>query len=185
MSESKKTHQKQRVVVICPGRGTYNKEELGYLESHHSDKAKMIDIIDAYRKSVNQPTVRELDSAKAYSMKTHTAGEHASPLIYACAMGDFHAIDRDKYEIVAVTGNSMGWYIALAAAGALNPQAGIEVINTMGSMMTNGINPIWHTNHTPSHSFFIGSLKMLLPLLNWSWLLMCRCVQTHAAQLES
>lgn len=155
MSESKKTHQKQRVVVICPGRGTYNKEELGYLESHHSDKAEMLDIIDAYRKSVNQPTVRELDSAKAYSMKTHTAGEHASPLIYACAMGDFHAIDRDKYEIVAVTGNSMGWYIALAAAGALNSQEGIEVINTMGSMMTNGI---------------IGG-QMIYPLIdeNWQW----------------
>lgn len=145
---------KQRAVVICPGRGTYNKEELGYLQRFHADKAPMLNVIDNYRQSVNQPTVRELDSAKQYSMKTHTAGEHASPLIYACAMGDFAAIDRDKYDIVAVTGNSMGWYIALAAAGALTPNAGIEVINTMGSMMTDGI---------------IGG-QMIYPLIDENWL---------------
>ncbi len=146
---------KKRVVVICPGRGTYNKEELGYLARYHSDKHSMIEVIDQYRISQNQPTITELDSMKAYSMRTHTAGENASPLIYGCAMGDFQAIDPDKYEIVAVTGNSMGWYIALAAAGALDPKAGIAVINTMGSMMTDGV---------------IGG-QIIYPLIdeNWQW----------------
>ena len=130
---------KQRAVVICPGRGTYNKEELGYLGRYHADKVEMINVIDRYRESKGQPTISELDSKAAYSLKMHTAGENASPLIYGCAMGDFAAIDRDKYDIVAVTGNSMGWYIALAAAGALNAEAGIDVINTMGSMMAGGI----------------------------------------------
>lgn len=146
---------KKRAVVICPGRGTYNKEELGYLNRFHRDKKPMIDIIDQYRVSQNQPTVTELDSMAAYSMRTHTAGENASPLIYGCAMGDFMSIDRDKYDIVAVTGNSMGWYIALAAAGALDAKAGIAVINTMGSMMTDGV---------------IGG-QMIYPLINdkWQW----------------
>jgi len=36
---------------------------------------------------------------------------------------------------VAVTGNSMGWYSALACAGALSPQNGFEVVNTMGTLM--------------------------------------------------
>jgi [acyl-carrier-protein] S-malonyltransferase len=130
---------KQRAVVICPGRGTYNKEELGYLKRFHADKGTMIDVIDTYRAGQGQLSISQLDSMKNYSMKTHTAGENASPLIYGCALGDFAAIDRDKYDIVAVTGNSMGWYIALAAAGALSPQAGIEVINTMGSMMISGL----------------------------------------------
>lgn len=146
---------KKRAVVICPGRGTYNKEELGYLNRFHSDKQAMIDVIDQYRTSQGQKTISELDSMDNYSMRLHTAGENASPLIYGCAMGDFMAINRDEYDIVAVTGNSMGWYIALAAAGALDPKAGIAVINTMGSMMTDGV---------------IGG-QMIYPLIdeNWQW----------------
>ena len=131
--------KKQRAVVICPGRGTYNKEELGYLQRLHSDKLSLIQGIDDFRHQQDQVTVTELDAMKQYSMRLHTAGENASALIYGCAMGDFQAIDKDKYDIVAVTGNSMGWYIALAVAGVLNPKAAIKLINTMGSMMTDGI----------------------------------------------
>jgi acyl transferase domain-containing protein len=129
---------KQRVVVICPGRGTYNKEELGYLGRLHSDKVHLLDVIDANRRSNNQQTVSELDKMDKYSMRVHTAGENASSLIYACALGDFADIDTEKYDIVAITGNSMGWYIALAAAQVLTPKNAIQLINTMGSMMTNG-----------------------------------------------
>jgi acyl transferase domain-containing protein len=133
------TPKKQRAVVICPGRGTYNKEELGYLKRLHSDKAELIDVIDNYRQQQEQMAIAELDGMDNYAMKLHTAGENASALIYACAMADFQSIDRDKFDIVAVTGNSMGWYIALAAAGALSPQNAITLINTMGSMMTDGL----------------------------------------------
>lgn len=127
--------QKQKILVICPGRGTYNKDELGYLARHHADKQPLLDGIDSYRRDQSQVGVQELDGRDRYSIIEHTKGENASALIYGCAMGDFQSIDRDKYEVVAVTGNSMGWYIALAAAGALPPAAAIEVINTMGSMM--------------------------------------------------
>ncbi|MCJ8320526.1 MAG: ACP S-malonyltransferase [Colwellia sp.] len=130
---------KKRAVVICPGRGTYNKEELGYLQRLHSDKPELIEVIDKYRTQQGQVTISELDAMPQYSMRLHTAGENASALIYGCAMGDFQSIDKDEYDIVAVTGNSMGWYIALAVAGALNPQAAIKLINTMGSMMTDGV----------------------------------------------
>jgi acyl transferase domain-containing protein len=129
---------KQRVVVICPGRGTYNKEELGYLGRLHGDKGHLLDVIDVNRRSNNQQTVSELDKMDKYSMRVHTAGENASSLIYACAQGDFIDIDTEKYDIVAVTGNSMGWYIALAAAQVLTPENAIQLINTMGSMMKNG-----------------------------------------------
>jgi [acyl-carrier-protein] S-malonyltransferase len=37
--------------------------------------------------------------------------------------------------VVAVTGNSMGWYSALACAGALSPMDGFTVVNTMGTLM--------------------------------------------------
>lgn len=130
---------KKRAVVICPGRGTYNKEELGYLYKYHSDKPELIEFIDNYRNQLGQITISELDQMKQYSMRLHTAGENASALIYGCAMGDFQSINKDEYDIVAVTGNSMGWYIALACAGALSSGASIQLVNTMGSMMANGV----------------------------------------------
>ncbi|MFQ3236590.1 MAG: [acyl-carrier-protein] S-malonyltransferase [Paraglaciecola sp.] len=139
MSQSKPASSKKRAVVICPGRGTYNKEELGYLARLHGDKPKILDVIDANRVGKGQMPVGELDGMSKYNMRVHTAGENASSLIYACAQGDFQDIDTEQYDIVAVTGNSMGWYIALAVAGALNPQNAIQLINTMGSMMSDGI----------------------------------------------
>ncbi|MFD2165048.1 ACP S-malonyltransferase [Thalassotalea euphylliae] len=139
MSTTKASQSKQRVVVICPGRGTYNKEELGYLNRHHADKVELVEGIDNYRSALDQISIAELDSMANYSLKQHTAGENASALIYACAMADFMSINRDAYDIVGVTGNSMGWYIALAAAGALSPENAIHLINTMGSMMTDGV----------------------------------------------
>ncbi len=139
MSDVKPVTNKQRVVVICPGRGTYNKEELGYFHRFHQDKSELLSIIDQYRVKQGQLTVKELDQMPSYNMRLHTSGENASSLIYACSLADFHSINRDNYEIVAVTGNSMGWYIALAVAHALNAQAAIKLINTMGSMMKNSV----------------------------------------------
>lgn len=126
---------KQRVVVVCPGRGTYNKDELGYFRRYHSDKGHILEVIDSWRQQQGQTPIAELDAMPQYQMKLHTAGENASALIYACAKGDFEAIDHEQYEIVAVTGNSMGWYITLAVAGALGDKQAIELINGMGTLM--------------------------------------------------
>ena len=130
---------KQRVVVIAPGRGCYNKEELGYLARFHQNKQEFIAKIDEYRATQGQIGIAALDAEAKYSFKLHTPGENTSALIYACAMADFMDLDTEQFEIVAVTGNSMGWYIALALAGALAPQAASIVINTMGSMMSEGV----------------------------------------------
>lgn len=147
--------QKKRAVVICPGRGTYNKEDLGYLQRLHPDKQALVDQIDAYREQQGQMSIRSLDQASQFNMRKHTAGENASALIYACAIADFQSINNESYEIVAVTGNSMGWYIALAAAGALNSQSAITLINTMGSMMSDGV---------------IGG-QIIYPITDESWIL--------------
>ncbi len=144
---------KKRAVVVCPGRGTYNKPELGYLGRHHHEKTQLLNTIDANRLVNQQTTIAELDGMKAYSMAKHTAGENASSLIYACAAGDFLDIDQERFDIVAVTGNSMGWYISLAVSGALNAENGIELINTMGSMMTGGL---------------IGG-QMIYPVMDENW----------------
>lgn len=121
-------------VLICPGRGTYNKPELGYLHRHHADKSAMLAGFDASRAALGQEEVTSLDGATRFSVSKYSRGDVASPLIYASALADAQSLAAD-IEVVAVTGNSMGWYIALAAAGALAPQDGFELVNTMGSLM--------------------------------------------------
>lgn len=123
-----------KAVFVCPGRGTYNKTELGYLRRHFPD-ADLLASFDDQRRAADQPTLTELDGAERFSVATHTRGDNASGLIFAATLGDFLSIDRDAIEIVAITGNSMGWYSALACAGALSPEDGFRVANTMGTLM--------------------------------------------------
>ncbi|MCB0280854.1 MAG: ACP S-malonyltransferase [Calditrichaeota bacterium] len=130
---------KQRAVVICPGRGSYNAEELGYLKKYRNSFDRYLDEIDHERRTLGEITVSEMDNMESYDRKIHTKGEHASALIYACALADFHAINREKYEIVAICGNSMGWYLTLAFAGALDRINAFRLVNTMGSMMKDEI----------------------------------------------
>ncbi|MGX7894534.1 ACP S-malonyltransferase [Tsuneonella sp. HG222] len=121
-------------VVVCPGRGTYNAPELGYLARHFPDPA-LIARFDAERAAAGQDTLTALDGAERFALARHSRGDNASGLIYAASLGDFLSLDRDGVEIVAVTGNSMGWYTALACAGALSAQDGFTLANTMGTLM--------------------------------------------------
>lgn len=125
---------RKTAVVICPGRGTYTKTELGYLARHFAENALLAGF-DASRSAQGQETLTALDSAASYSVVKHTRGDNASGLIYACTYGDFRAIDPAKIDVVAVTGNSMGWYSALACGGALTAEGGFQVVNTMGTLM--------------------------------------------------
>lgn len=128
-------NNKPKVLVICPGRGTYNAQELGYLKRYHGDKQVLIDAIDRYRTEQQQTPVSALDGAERYQMREHSRGDNASALIWSCAYADYLSINRDRYEICALTGNSMGWYIALGCAGVLNPANALRLINTMGTLM--------------------------------------------------
>lgn len=126
---------RKTALVVAPGRGTYNKTELGYLRNFHGARAALIGDFDVERIAKGQESISALDGAERYSAAKLTRGDNASGLIYACAYADFLAIDHEAFDIVAVTGNSMGWYIALACAGALTPQGGFSVVNTMGTLM--------------------------------------------------
>ncbi|MEZ5882069.1 MAG: ACP S-malonyltransferase [Nitratireductor sp.] len=126
--------RRKTAVVVCPGRGTYNKGELGYLARHFSDKP-LLSAFDKKRADAGQETLSALDGADTFSVARHTRGDNASALIYAATLGDFLSIDREAIDIVAVTGNSMGWYSALACAGVLSAENGFAVVNTMGTLM--------------------------------------------------
>lgn len=118
-------------VFICPGRGTYGKAELGAL-ARFPDRA-LLARFDAERSRLGQEPLTTLDGASTYSVARHSRGDNASALIYACTLGDWLALSGVK--LVAVTGNSMGWYSALACAGAVSPMDGFTVVNTMGTLM--------------------------------------------------
>lgn len=124
---------KQTVIVVCPGRGTYNAAELGYLKSHHGDKTEFLSMIDGSRGD-DQIAISALDGMDKFSPPTHLPGDNASLLIYACALADFADIS-DDYDIVGVTGNSLGWYMALAASGAVSLEDGARIVNTTGGLM--------------------------------------------------
>lgn len=125
---------RKTAVVICPGRGTYNATELGYLGRHFPDRS-LLSRFDAIRTANGQDTLTALDSADRFTLARHTRGDNASALIFAATYGDFLSLDRHGIDVVAVTGNSMGWYSALACAGAVTAENGFTIANTMGSLM--------------------------------------------------
>lgn len=124
--------EKLAALVICPGRGSYGKAELGYLKRLHADKTALIEIVDQMRAERGQATISALDGAERFSVATHTRGDIASPLIFTASYADFLDIDRSRFDVAAVTGNSMGWYTALACAGAVTPAAGFSIVDAMG-----------------------------------------------------
>nr|WP_309502824.1 ACP S-malonyltransferase [uncultured Roseovarius sp.] len=124
----------RRAVLICPGRGTYNKAELGYLARHHAAQGDALAALDALRAADGQETLTALDGAARFDPKLHLRGDIAAPLIYACSALDARSLAAD-IDVVAITGNSMGWYTALAAGGALSLENGLRVAGTMGKLM--------------------------------------------------
>ncbi|MCB0390581.1 MAG: hypothetical protein KDD58_04795 [Bdellovibrionales bacterium] len=126
---------KKRVLVVAPGRGTYTKDTLNYLSKFPTQTTQFVKQLDEWKKQSGELTITELDQTSTFKNQVHTKGENASVLIFACSYADFLNLDPNEYEIVAVTGNSMGWYSALILAGAMNLQNGYTLINTMGSMM--------------------------------------------------
>lgn len=124
---------KRTALVIAPGRGTYGKGELGSIARLHGARfGELIANFDAQRRERDQPTVTELDGADRFSVATHMRGDVAAPLIYTATALDYLSIDRDKFDIIAVAGNSMGWYSALALGGAVSVEDGFRIANAMG-----------------------------------------------------
>jgi [acyl-carrier-protein] S-malonyltransferase len=117
-----------RAVLVCPGRGSYGRAQLGSLPVGHP----IVAALDRVRAGLGRPTLSELDRAPDYTPRLHVAGEHASLLTFACTAVDLAAIDRSRFDIVGVAGNSMGWYTALYAAGALDLDGAARLIETLG-----------------------------------------------------
>lgn len=117
-----------RALIVCPGRGSYGRAQLGSLPVGDL----IVAALDRFRAALGRPTISALDRAPEYTLPLHVAGEHASLLTFAATAVDLEAIDRDKVDIVGVTGNSMGFYTALHAAGALDLDGAARLVETLG-----------------------------------------------------
>lgn len=132
----------RRVVVVCPGRGSYGAADLGSLArvvpaaSRHAFRS-VLEATDARRAAAGDPPLTALDGAERMTA-AHSAGEHVSPLILACTAADFLRVDRQRCQVVAVTGNSLGWYSALFCAGALSLADAMRLVETMSGLGRNG-----------------------------------------------
>jgi len=123
----------RRALVVCPGRGSYSRDTLGSLSGRSPAVDVLLDACDAHREAHGRPGVRALDAEATFRTTRHVAGEHASLLTFACTLADAFELDRERYEVVGVTGNSMGWYTALAASGALSLADAVRLVDTMGA----------------------------------------------------
>lgn len=119
----------RRALVVCPGRGSYGRAQLGSLPAQDPSLAWL----DTYRASLGRPTLSELDRAERFVSSRHMAGEHASLLTFGATLADLAALDPARVQIAAVTGNSMGWYTALHVAGALDLPSAARLVETLGA----------------------------------------------------
>lgn len=115
-----------RALILCPGRGSYAEKTLRSLPERHP----FVERAEALRREYGLPSLLELDRAAKFDAKTHLAPVHASPLIWLVSMIDCESAARE-HEIVAVAGNSMGWYTALAVAGALDFDDGFRLMQEL------------------------------------------------------
>ena len=145
--------EKKTALVVCPGRGSYTKSELGYFLRNHAGETELLGRFDGWRTWAGQPTVSELDGADRYSLATYSRGDNASLLTFACSLADFRSLDADAIDVVAVTGNSMGWYTSLACTGVLGIDDAINLVNSMGNL---------------THEHHVGG-QIVFPLTDGEW----------------
>jgi malonyl CoA-acyl carrier protein transacylase len=116
----------KRAALLLPGRGSYTQRTMRTLPREHPFVLEA----EALRKEYALPPLLELDHAERFRSKDHLRPDNVSPLIYVISMLDA-AKAAEEHEIVAVAGNSMGWYTALAAAGALDFGDGFRLVQEM------------------------------------------------------
>lgn len=152
---------KKTAVVVCPGRGTYNASELGSIHQLHQDKGAQLQQFDQVRSKLGLASISELDQQPLYASRLHQQAENAAGLIFAAGVLDYQSIDTSCYDIVAITGNSMGWYTGLCCAGSWQPQAAMQ-----------------HVSHMARLTATAAGAQCIYPVVNDDW-------QPDAARLEA
>jgi acyl transferase domain-containing protein len=115
-----------RAAILCPGRGSYTEKTMRSLPADHA----WVRRADELRREYELPPLVELDSAPRFSAAQHLRPANVSLLIWLATLLDAERA-KQEHEIVAVAGNSMGWYTALAVGGALSFDDGFRLVQQM------------------------------------------------------
>ncbi len=124
-----------RIAILCPGRGSYTEKSLGSLAPRAAGarvepRRAWIEAAERLRREYGLESLSALDGAARFESSRHLKPANVSALIYLVSMLDAaHA--AAEHELVAVAGNSMGWYMALAVAGALSFEDGFRLVQEM------------------------------------------------------
>lgn len=140
-----------RIAILCPGRGSYAEKQLLSLPDTHP----WIDAAEGIRREYGLPSLVELDRAPKFERKDHLHPANVSPLIYLVSMLDAAAAQQE-HRAVAVAGNSLGWYTALAVGGALSFEDGFRLVQEMSKLQH-------------EHQLRAGGGQVIFPLVGEDW----------------
>jgi acyl transferase domain-containing protein len=115
-----------RAVIVCPGRGAYTAAALGSLPADHP----LVQRAEVLRAGYGLESLLELDGADHFDPARHLRPANASPLIFVASLLDVETAAAD-HSVTAVLGNSLGWYTALAVAGALSFEDSFRLVQEM------------------------------------------------------
>jgi acyl transferase domain-containing protein len=104
-----------RAVIACAGRGAYGAGSLGSLPAEHPAVGRA----ESLRAEYGLEPLLDLDRADGFDPLRHLRPANASALIFMVTLLDAERAGAD-HDLVAVIGNSLGWYSSLAIAGALS-----------------------------------------------------------------
>lgn len=146
----------KRAAILCPGRGSYTEKQLRSLPAEHPWVARAEELRAEYGL---QPLL-EIDRAPKFHPHVHLAPANVSPIIYLVSMLDATAA-MQEHRAVCVLGNSMGWYTALAAAGALSFEDGFRLVQEMS---------ILQQEQQSSESAEGSGGQVIYPLVDDAWM---------------
>jgi len=115
-----------RVVLVCPGRGAYTSASLGSLAAEHP----LVMRAEELRAPYGLEPLADLDGAGTFEPPRHLRPSNAAPLIFLSTLLDVETAVGD-HDPVAVVGNSLGWYSALAVSGALGFDDAFRLVQQM------------------------------------------------------
>jgi malonyl CoA-acyl carrier protein transacylase len=118
-----------RAALVLPGRGSYAASSLGTLPADHLLVARA----EALRAEMGLDSLLALDAADTFEPTVHLRPMNASPLTFLASLLDAERAAAD-HRIVAVIGNSLGWYSALAVGGALDFDDGFRLVQGIAQL---------------------------------------------------
>jgi [acyl-carrier-protein] S-malonyltransferase len=107
-------NERPRSVLVCPGSGSYGAGSLGSLPPDHP----AVEAAESIRAEYGLEPLLSLDGAERLDPTRHLRPSSAAALVFMATLLDAERAMAD-HRLVAIVGNSIGWFSALAAAGAM------------------------------------------------------------------